>query len=121
MKLVPLVIGGVALVAVAYGGYALLNPGPGTAPAASPAIQQPGAAQPRQGVPGTPGGPPPAPVVVAVAKIASVPVVLNVIGNVQAFSAVSVKSQVDGQIREVHFREGQNVEKGDLLFTLLLT
>jgi multidrug efflux system membrane fusion protein len=118
MKLVPLVIGGVALVAVAYGGYALLNPGPRMAPAASPALQQPGTAQLRQGVPGTPGGPPPAPVVVAVAKIASVPVVLNVIGNVQAFSAVSVKSQVDGQIREVHFREGQNVKKGDLLFTL---
>ena len=94
-----------------------MPPGPSQAPASS-AATQPGTAQPRQGAPGTPGGPPPAPVVVAVAKIASVPVVLNVIGNVQAFSAVSVKSQVDGQIRAVHFREGQNVRKGDLLFTL---
>jgi multidrug efflux system membrane fusion protein len=116
MKLVPLVIGGVALVAVAYGGYALLNPGPNKPPASPPAAQQqPGTGQPR---PGGPGGAPPAPVVVVVAKVASVPVTLNVIGNVQAFSAVAVKSQVDGQIREVHFREGQTVKKGDLLFTL---
>jgi multidrug efflux system membrane fusion protein len=111
MKLVPLVIGGVALIAVAFGGYALLNPGP----KAPPAAQQPGTAQPR---PGGPGGQPPAPVVVAAAKIASVPVTLAVIGNVQAYSAVAVKSQVDGQIREVHFREGQSVKKGELLFTL---
>lgn len=115
MKLVPLVIGGLALVAVAYGGYALLNPGPKSAPASSPTQQQPGTAQPR---PGGPGGPPPAPVVVAVAKTASVPVTLTVIGNVLAYSAVAVKSQVDGQILQVHFREGQNVKKGDLLFTL---
>lgn len=112
MKLVPLVIGGVALIAVAYGGYALLNPGPAPAPKAPPAAQKPGIAQPR------PGGPPPAPVVVAAAQTATVPVTLAVIGNVQAYSAVAVKSQVDGQIREVHFREGQSVRKGDLLFTL---
>lgn len=115
MKLVPLVFGGVALIAVAYGGYVLLNPGPAPGPKAPPAGQQPGTAQPR---PGGPGGPPPAPVVVIAAKTASVPVTLAVIGNVQAYSAVAVKSQVDGQIREVHFREGQTVKKGDLLFTL---
>lgn len=112
MKLVPLVIGGVALIAVAYGGYALLSPGAKQPPTSAPATPQPGTAQPR------PGGPPPAPVIVAAARTASVPVTLSVIGNVQAYSAVAVKSQVDGQIREVHFREGQAVKKGDLLFTL---
>jgi multidrug efflux system membrane fusion protein len=115
MKLVPLVIGGVALVAVAYGGYAMLDPGQKSAPASSPAPAQPGTAQAR---PGGPQGQPPAPVVVAVAKTSAVPVTLGVIGNVQAYSAVAVKSQVDGQILQVHFREGQNVKKGDLLFTL---
>jgi multidrug efflux system membrane fusion protein len=115
MKLVPLVIGGVALMAVAYGGYAWLNPGAKQTPTSAPATRQPGTAQPR---PGGPGGPPPAPVIVVAARTAAVPVTLSVIGNVQAYSAVAVKSQVDGQIREVHFREGQTVKKGDLLFTL---
>ncbi|MFO0985937.1 MAG: efflux RND transporter periplasmic adaptor subunit [Alphaproteobacteria bacterium] len=115
MKLVPLVIGGVALVAVAYGGYALLNQGPKPAPTAPQAGQPPAPGQAR---PGGPPGLPPAPVVVALSKLATVPVTLNVIGSAQAYSAVAVKSQVDGQIREVHFRDGQNVKKGDLLFTL---
>ncbi|MGH7003802.1 MAG: efflux RND transporter periplasmic adaptor subunit, partial [Alphaproteobacteria bacterium] len=35
-----------------------------------------------------------------------------------AYSTVAIKSQVDGQIIDVHFREGQTVTKGDLLFTL---
>ncbi len=115
MKLVTLVIGGVALAAVAYGGYVLSNPE--TIPASSPqTAQQPPASSPPR--PGGPGNVPPAPVVVAVSKLASVPVTLNVIGNVQAYSAVSLKSQVDGQIRDVHFREGQVVKRGELLFTL---
>jgi membrane fusion protein, multidrug efflux system len=115
MKLVPMVIGGVALVAVAYGGYALLNPAQ-RAPAATPTTptaQTPGAPPARpQGAQAA------APVIVAVARTATVPVTLGVIGNVQPYSAVAVKSQVDGQILEVHFKEGQNVKKGDLLFTL---
>ncbi len=115
MKLVPLVIGGVALIAVGYGGYVLLNPGSAPAPKGSPAAQKPGPAQPRAG---GPNRVPDAPVVVVAAKTARVPVTLSVIGNVQAYSAVAVKSQVDGQIREVHFREGQSVKKGELLFTL---
>src|SRR5689334_14510382 len=115
MKLVPLVIGGVALAAVAYGGYVLSNPESKPGPSTPQTAQQPATPQPR---PGGPATVPPAPVVVAVSKIASVPVTLNMIGNVQAYSAVSLKSQIDGQIRDVHFREGQTVKKGDLLFTL---
>src|SRR5262249_10951730 len=113
MNLVPMVIGGVALVAVAFGGYAMMNAGP--KPTAAPGTQPPGAPQPRADAP---AGQPPAPVVVALVKTATVPVTLAAIGNVQAFSSVSVRSQVDGQIFEVHFQEGQTVKKGDLLFTL---
>src|SRR5205085_2323841 len=76
---------------------------------------------PPQGAP--PRGPgqtavPPAPVIVTLSRTAAVPVTLTVIGNVQAYSTVAIKSQVDGQIVEVHFKEGQTVKKGDLLFTL---
>lgn len=114
MKLVPLVIGGVALVAVAYGGYALLNPGPKAPSAQAPPART--AAAPQR--PGARPGIPPAPVVVARVETAAVPVTLSVIGNVQASSTIAVKSQVDGQVSRVHFREGQMVKSGDLLFTI---
>ncbi|MCU0560955.1 MAG: biotin/lipoyl-binding protein [Desulfobacterales bacterium] len=58
------------------------------------------------------------PVRVAVALQRPVPVQLQAIGTVEAFAAVSVKSRVDGQLVGVHFREGQDVKKGDLLFTI---
>jgi multidrug efflux system membrane fusion protein len=48
----------------------------------------------------------------------AVPVEIRVIGNCQAYSTVSVKSMVAGEISQVHFTEGQDVAKGDLLFTI---
>src|SRR5262249_50846433 len=47
-----------------------------------------------------------------------VPVQVRAIGNVQAYSTVSVYALVAGQIFKVHFTEGQDVHEGDLLFTL---
>jgi len=40
------------------------------------------------------------------------------IGTVQTLRAVTVKSQVDGVIAAIHFREGDDVKTGDLLVTL---
>jgi multidrug efflux system membrane fusion protein len=48
----------------------------------------------------------------------TVPVEVHAIGNVEAYSTVSVKSQVEGIIEGVHFTEGQDVRQGDLLFTI---
>jgi multidrug efflux system membrane fusion protein len=48
----------------------------------------------------------------------TVPVEVRAIGNVQAYSTVSVKSMVAGEISQVHFKEGQDVKKGDPLFTI---
>lgn len=48
----------------------------------------------------------------------TVPVQVRAIGNVEAYSTVSVKSQIGGQLVRVHFKEGQDVHKGDLLFTI---
>ena len=64
--------------------------------------------------------PPPAgvPVLAAVVTQKAVPVEIRAIGNVQAISTVTIKSQVDGQVLRVHFEEGQNVRKGDVLFAL---
>jgi len=63
-------------------------------------------------------GPPPAPVAVAAVLQRSVPMRLQAIGNVEAYASVAVKSRVDGQIVELHFREGQEVKKGEVLFRI---
>lgn len=60
----------------------------------------------------------PVPVTVATVIQETVPVEHEAIGNVEAYSTVAVKSQVEGQVERVHFREGQDVKKGDLLFTI---
>ncbi len=55
------------------------------------------------------------PVAVATAERRDVPVYLKGLGSVTASNTVSVKSRVDGQLAQVNFREGQHVNKGDLL------
>ncbi len=64
------------------------------------------------------GGARPVPVVMATATQKTVPVFVQTTGTVQAYSTVSVKSQIAGQLMEVNFKEGQEVQKGDLLFTI---
>jgi multidrug efflux system membrane fusion protein len=61
---------------------------------------------------------PPVPVVVARAEAKNVPVELRNVGNVEAFATVIIRSQITGQITKIHFREGQEVKLGDLLFTI---
>jgi membrane fusion protein, multidrug efflux system len=65
-----------------------------------------------------PGGPPPVPVTVAIAASESVPVEIRVVGAVEPSSTVQIKSQVAGELTQAHFTEGQNVEKGQLLFEI---
>lgn len=48
----------------------------------------------------------------------TVPVQIKAIGNVEAYSTVGVKSQIGGELMRIHFKEGQDVNKGDLLFTI---
>ena len=70
------------------------------------------------------GGAPPAaapaavPVGVATVERKMVPLQVVTVGNVQAYTTVGVKSQIAGQITKVHFTEGREVKRGDLLFTL---
>ena len=45
-------------------------------------------------------------------------VILNGIGTLQAVQEVTVKSEIDGSVQKVHFRDGQRVEEGDLLVSL---
>jgi multidrug efflux system membrane fusion protein len=75
--------------------------------------ESPGGAQAKPASP-----PPPVPVGAALAERRSVPVQVTAVGTVQAYTTVGVKSQVAGQIQRVHFAEGQEVKRGDLLVTI---
>lgn len=68
------------------------------------------------GKPGRGGGP--VPVVVAKSQSRDIPVQIEAVGNVQAYSAVSVRPQVGGRIVKVNFKEGQDVKAGDELFII---
>lgn len=59
--------------------------------------------------------PPPIPVTVDAARSGDMPVYLPGLGTVQAFNTVTIKAQVDGQLQQIAFREGQEVKAGDLL------
>src|ERR1043166_1482228 len=61
---------------------------------------------------------PPAPVTVAEAARQDVPVYLDAIGKTVARETVAVQPQVAGRIMKIHFTDGANVRKGDLLFTI---
>src|SRR5499426_426542 len=58
------------------------------------------------------------PVLVATALQKTMPLQIRAVGNVEPYSTVSVKSQVTGLLNQVHFKEGQDVKKGQILFTI---
>jgi multidrug efflux system membrane fusion protein len=56
--------------------------------------------------------------VTAKAALRDVPIDIAAIGNVEAYTTISVRSQVTGQVQDVSFREGDVVKTGEQLFTL---
>ncbi|HEV7474476.1 MAG TPA: efflux RND transporter periplasmic adaptor subunit [Pyrinomonadaceae bacterium] len=61
---------------------------------------------------------PPARVSVSEALAQDVPTYLDAIGKTVAREVVSVQPQVSGRITKIHFTDGANVQKGQLLFTI---
>src|SRR5207248_8829396 len=92
--------------------YALLSAVPALLAAACSGTS----AAPARGRGGEAGGA--VPVVVAKAAQRDVPVDIDGIGNVEAYSTISVRAQVTGQLTDVLFREGDFVKKGDHIFSL---
>ena len=72
-------------------------------------------ARPAVAAPSAPAGPPPILVSVQPVKRQDFPVVLEGLGQVQAYNTVTVRARIDGQITKIAFKEGQNVKAGDLL------
>jgi RND family efflux transporter MFP subunit len=58
------------------------------------------------------------PVETATAERKKVPVRVESLGSVTPIASVAIKPRLDTAIMGVHFRDGQEVKKGDLLFTL---
>jgi membrane fusion protein, multidrug efflux system len=57
----------------------------------------------------------PVPVVAGEVEVKSFPIYLNGLGIVQPFYGVTIRARVDGELQQVYFQEGQNVQKGDLI------
>src|ERR1017187_1752069 len=58
------------------------------------------------------------PVTVAKSTTRDVPVEVQVIGNVEAYSTITVKALVGGQLTNVYFKEGDFVQKSEKLFDI---
>jgi len=61
---------------------------------------------------------PPVPVVATEASLKDVPIQITAIGNVEAYSSVTIKSRIEGQLIKANFKEGDEVKKGQLLFMI---
>ena len=61
---------------------------------------------------------PPAPVTVTTAVAQDVPTYIDAVGKTVAREVVSIQPQVSGRIVKIHFTDGANVKKGDMLFTI---
>src|SRR5207247_2492768 len=58
------------------------------------------------------------PVVTTKVTQKDVPVDVPAVGNVEAYTTISVRSQITGQIQQAFFNEGDSVKKGDPLFKI---
>ena len=55
------------------------------------------------------------PVLAAMPQQKDVPVYLDGVGAVKALNTVTVRAQVDGKLIAIKFKEGQDVQEGDVL------
>src|SRR5215471_10867875 len=64
------------------------------------------------------GGGGPIPVTTALVQSKSIPVTIPSVGTAEAQQTVQIRAQVTGELSAVHFVEGQEVKKGQELFTI---
>jgi multidrug efflux system membrane fusion protein len=58
------------------------------------------------------------PITVGSVVVKEMPLDVNVVGTVEAFSTVAVRAQVTGELKDVNFQQGDDVQAGQVLFTL---
>ena len=57
-------------------------------------------------------------VATALCRTRNIPVIIAATGRVEASASVAIRSQVGGILHSVHFTEGQEVQRGDELFSI---
>ncbi len=57
----------------------------------------------------------PTPVIATPARYDDVPVTADAVGTIQALNTVTVRTQVDGRLMQIMFKDGQDVKRGDIL------
>ncbi|MCH9633072.1 MAG: Multidrug resistance protein MdtA [Chlamydiae bacterium] len=62
--------------------------------------------------------PPPAPVKTAYAEMKDIPFYIDTIGHFVAYNTVTIQAQIQGELTGLYFTEGQEVNQGDILFTI---
>ncbi len=111
-RIVPIVVA----VLIVAGAGAWWHPWSRNAPGGPGAQQEARQGGGRRSGPGGPGGMNmPQPVHVASITQGEMPVVINSLGTVTPLANVTVKTQLNGILTEVHFQEGQMVKRGDVL------
>ncbi|WNJ93618.1 efflux RND transporter periplasmic adaptor subunit [Bosea sp. 685] len=106
------------LIAAAGGGWYYYNAGwmPGAGEGVSTSQPGGGGRGNRGGRGGRAGGNDgPTPVIATPARYDDVPVTTDAVGTIQALNTVTVRTQVDGRLMEILFKDGQDVRKGDVL------
>jgi len=58
------------------------------------------------------------PVTAGIAENRSVPIQVKAIGHAEPYSTISIKARIGGELLQVNFTEGHDVNKGQLLFTI---
>jgi multidrug efflux system membrane fusion protein len=95
------VVGAIILIAIAGGGYLIFRAFSGSQPSASASRNQ------QAGAPQSVGA--------ATIGKGDIRVLVNALGTVTPIATVTVQTQIDGQLTEVAYTEGQMVKKGDFL------
>ena len=72
-----------------------------------------GQAEPQQAA-----APPAVPITATTAVRKEMPLEVSVIGAVEAYSTVAIRAQITGELTSVNFKQGDDVQAGQELFTL---
>ena len=82
------------------------------------AATKPQTAPGENGRPARGGKAPPLAVKTARVSVQTVPIQLDAVGTVEPDQSVAIRAQIGGTLQRVHFREGEHVKAGQLLFQI---